>query len=50
MGLKLVSYPKGRTPTGKLLKNRVMRRMFGPKREEIMGSWRRMNNEELRNL
>jgi hypothetical protein len=30
--------------------NRVLRRMFGPKREEVAGGWRRLHNEELRNL
>jgi hypothetical protein len=27
-----------------------MRRMFGPKREEVAGGWRGLHNEELRNL
>jgi hypothetical protein len=30
--------------------NRVLRRTFGPKREEVVGGWRRLHNEELRNL
>jgi hypothetical protein len=30
--------------------NRVLRRIFGPKREEVAGSWRRLHNEELHNL
>jgi hypothetical protein len=30
--------------------NRVLRRIFGPKREEVAGSWRRLHNEELPNL
>jgi hypothetical protein len=25
-------------------------RIFGPKREEVAGGWRRLNNEELHNL
>jgi hypothetical protein len=29
---------------------RVLRRMFGPKREKAMGNWRRLHNEELQNL
>jgi hypothetical protein len=29
---------------------RVLRRIFGPKREEVAGGWRRLYNEELRNL
>jgi hypothetical protein len=30
--------------------NRVLRRIFGPKRDEEMGEWRKLHNEELRNL
>jgi hypothetical protein len=30
--------------------NRVLRRIFGPKREEVAGGWRRLHNEELHNL
>jgi hypothetical protein len=30
--------------------NRVLRRIFGPKRKEVAGSWRRLHNEELHNL
>jgi hypothetical protein len=30
--------------------NRVLRRMFGPKREEVAGGWRRLQIEELHNL
>jgi hypothetical protein len=29
---------------------RVLRRMFGTKREEVAGYWRRLHNEELHNL
>jgi hypothetical protein len=32
------------------LKNRVPRRIFGPKREELTGSWRKLHNEELHYL
>jgi hypothetical protein len=28
----------------------VLRRIFGPKREEVAGGWRRPHNEELHNL
>jgi hypothetical protein len=28
----------------------VQRRIFGPKREEVTGGWRRLHKEELRNL
>jgi hypothetical protein len=30
--------------------NRVLRRIFGPKREELMGDWRKMHNKELHYL
>jgi hypothetical protein len=30
--------------------NRVLRRLFGPRREEVAGSWRRLHNEELHNV
>jgi hypothetical protein len=30
--------------------NRVLRRIFGRKREEVAGGWRRLQNEELRNM
>jgi hypothetical protein len=30
--------------------NRVLKRICGPKREEVAGSWRRMDNEELHKL
>jgi hypothetical protein len=31
-------------------KNRVQRRIFGPKREEVAGGWRRLHKEELYDL
>ena len=30
--------------------NRVLRRMFGPKRDEVTGEWRKLHNEELNDL
>jgi hypothetical protein len=30
--------------------NRVLRRIFGPKRDEVTGDWRKLHNEELHNL
>jgi len=30
--------------------NRVLRKISGPKREEVVGGWRRLHNEELHNL
>jgi hypothetical protein len=34
----------------RVFENRVLRRLFGLKRDEVMGEWRIMHNEELRNL
>jgi hypothetical protein len=30
--------------------NRVLRRIFGPKRDDVTGEWRRLHNEELNDL
>jgi len=30
--------------------NRVLRRIFGPKRYEVTGEWRKIHNEELNDL
>jgi hypothetical protein len=33
-----------------LFKNRVLRRIFGPKRDEVTGERRKLHNEELHDL
>jgi hypothetical protein len=33
-----------------VFENRVLRRIFGPKRDEAFGGWRKLHNEELRDL
>jgi hypothetical protein len=33
-----------------VFENRVLRRIFGPKRDEVTGEWRKLHNEELRYL
>jgi hypothetical protein len=33
-----------------VFENRVLRRIFGLKRDEVMGDWRKLHNEELHNL
>jgi hypothetical protein len=33
-----------------LFENRVLRRIFGLKRDEVKGKWRKLHNEELRDL
>jgi hypothetical protein len=34
----------------KVFENRVLRRIFGPKRVEVTGGWRKLHNEELHGL
>jgi len=34
----------------KMFKNRVLRKIFGPKRDEVIGEWRRLQSEELHAL
>ena len=34
----------------KVFENRVLRRIFGPKRYEVTGEWRKLHNEELNDL
>ena len=33
-----------------MIENRVLRRIFGPKRDEATGEWRKLHNEELNDL
>jgi hypothetical protein len=33
-----------------VFENRVLRRIFGPKRDEVTGEWTKMHNEEFRDL
>jgi hypothetical protein len=34
----------------RVFQNRVLRRIFGPTRDEVTGDWRKLHNEELHNL
>jgi hypothetical protein len=34
----------------RVFENRVPRKIFGPKRDEVTGEWRRLHNEELNDL
>jgi hypothetical protein len=34
----------------RVFENRVLRRILGPKRNEVTGGWRKLHNEELHNL
>jgi hypothetical protein len=33
-----------------VFENRVLRRIFGPKKVEVTGEWRKLHNEELHDL
>jgi hypothetical protein len=33
-----------------VFENRVLKRIFGPKRDEVTVGWRKLNNEELHNM
>jgi hypothetical protein len=33
-----------------VFENRVLRSIFGPKRDEVTGGWRKLYNEELHNF
>jgi hypothetical protein len=34
----------------RVFENRVLRRVFGPKRDEVTREWRKLHNEELNDL
>jgi hypothetical protein len=33
-----------------VFENRVLRRVLGPKRDEVTGEWRKLHNEEFRDF
>jgi hypothetical protein len=33
-----------------VFEKRVLRKIFGPKRDEVTGEWRKLHNEELHNF
>jgi hypothetical protein len=33
-----------------VFENRVLKKIFGPKRNEVIGGWRKLHNEELHNM
>jgi hypothetical protein len=33
-----------------VFENRVLRRIFGPRRDDVMGDWRKLHSEELHNF
>jgi hypothetical protein len=34
----------------RVFENRALRKIFGPKRDEVTGGWRKLHNEELHNF
>jgi len=44
--LNLIPHPKGRNRL-KVLENKMPKKIFRPYREEVVGGWRRLCNEEL---
>jgi len=36
--------------TLRVFENRVLRRIFGPKRDELTGEWRKLHNEKINDL
>jgi len=34
----------------RVFENRALRRIFGPKRDEVTGEWRKLHNKELSDL
>jgi hypothetical protein len=50
MGVKLGLSQLREEDRLKAFGNKVLRRVFGSKREEVAGSWRRLHNEELHNF
>jgi hypothetical protein len=50
MGVKLGSLKLREEHRLRVFQNRVLRRIFGPKRDGVMGEWRKLHNEELHNL
>jgi hypothetical protein len=49
MGVNLVSDIEGEHRL-RVLENRVLRRIFEPKKDEVAGGWKKQHNEELRKL
>jgi hypothetical protein len=40
----------GEKRSPRVFENRLLRRIFGPKRDEVTGEWRKLHNEELSDL
>ena len=49
-GLKLLLSSSSEERRLRVFENGVLRRIFGPKRDEVTGEWRKLHNEELKGL
>ena len=47
MGVKLGRLTLREEGRLRVFENKVLRRIFGPRRDEVTGEWRRLHNEEL---
>jgi hypothetical protein len=45
-----VLWTGSRDKSRRVFENRVLRRIFEPKRDEVTGEWRKLHNKELRDL
>jgi hypothetical protein len=50
MGVKIWSLTLREEHRLRVFENRVLRRIFGPKRDEVTGEWRKLHNKELHDL
>jgi hypothetical protein len=50
MGVKLGSLTLREEHRLRVFANRVLRKIFGPKRDEVVGGWRKIHSEEFHNL
>jgi hypothetical protein len=50
MGVELGHLALMKEHRPRVFKNRVLRRIFGPKRDEVVGAWRKPYNDEFKNL
>jgi hypothetical protein len=50
MGAKIGSHIDGGTYRPRVFENRFLRMIFGPKKHEVKGEWRRSHNEEFNDL
>jgi len=49
-GCETWSFTLGEERKLKVFENKVLRRIFGPRRDEVTGDWRRLHKEELNDL